>query len=224
LPSNKVATPKSLPKRIGRNGMTTLTTLRIALALALFAAPFARATNFPVTGTVTVSGTAGALPGGGTFGDSTYDPASGVLSDGQFVFPEASVTVFISGIGDVTVNYQFSQTNTSTAVVASDGVAAMSVLTASLSIVSTSLPLTVTPCVFQPIELDLAGTGSAAGLDLSDAAFTVPPTSSSCGGFADQINGALAGSNNSLDVHIAGNFTPPMPEDDTIFIDGFDGP
>ncbi len=203
--------------------MNTSTMLRAALALALFAAPLAHATNFDVTGSVTVNGSAGALPSGGTFGDSTYDGATGMLSTGQFVFPQASTTIAVSGFGNVTVTYQFSQTNTSSAAVAADGVAAMTAVTASLSIVSTSLPLTVTPCVFAPIDLELAGTGSAAGLDLADAAFEVPPTSSPCGGFAGQINSGLAGSNNSIALHLAGDFTPPVPDDDTIFVDGFDG-
>ena len=202
--------------------MSISTMLRATLALALFAAPVAHATNFAVTGSVTVNGNAGALPSGGTFGDSTYDSASGALSTGHFVFPQASTTIPVSGFGNVTVSYQFSQTNTSSAAVAADGVAAMTGVTASLSIVSTSLPINVTPCVFAPIDLDLAGTGSAAGLDLADAAFTVPPTSSPCGGFASQINAGLAGSNNSIAVHLAGDFTPPVP-DDTIFVDGFDG-
>ncbi|MGN6518014.1 MAG: hypothetical protein ACTHK2_01155 [Dokdonella sp.] len=195
-----------------------------ALALALAcAAPFAHATIFPVTGTITVNGSSASLPAGGTFGDADYDVNTGVLSDGSFAFPDASVIVPIQGFGNVTVNYRFSQTNTASAAVAADGVAVMTLVHAKLEILSTSLPLPVTPCVFEPIALDLAGTGSASGLDLADASFTVPPTASSCGGFASQINSGLAGSNNSLTLQIAGDFTPPAPDDDTIFVDGFDG-
>ncbi|TCO38850.1 hypothetical protein [Dokdonella fugitiva] len=203
--------------------MAISTTVQAALAFALaWAAPSAHATIFPVTGTIAVNGSSAPLPAGGTFGDAVYDANTGTLSDGAFAFPDASTIVPIQGVGNVTVNYRFSQTNTSSAAVAADGVAAMTVVHAKLQILSTSPPLPVTPCVFEPIDLELAGTGSASGLDLADASFTVPPTASSCGGFASQINAALAGSNNSLTVHISGNFTPPMPDDDTIFADGFD--
>ena len=68
-----------------------------AAALA-FAAP-ARATNFAVSGTITVNGNAGNLPNGGTFGNSTYDTASGALSVGHFTFPQSSVTFPLSGFG-----------------------------------------------------------------------------------------------------------------------------
>lgn len=186
-----------------------------------FATP-ARATNFVVTGTITVNGNAGNLPNGGTFGDSTYDAATGAVSVGNFTFPESSTTINVAGFGNVTVTYQFSQTNTSTALVASDGTAAMTQVVTQLSIVSTSLPVTVTPCVFSPINLDLAGSASSTGLDLEDREFTVPPTANSCGGFATQINNGLAGNSNSIAPHLAGNFTPPA-DNDKIFIDGFDG-
>jgi len=189
-----------------------------AAALA-FAAP-AYATNFPVSGTITVNGNAGSLPSG-TFGDSTYDSTTGALSVGKFTFPQASTTINITGFGSVTVNYQFTQTNTSTALVASDGTAAMSQVVARLSILSTSLPISVTPCGFGPIGLDLTGSGSAAGLDLEDRSFTVPPTTDSCGGFKDQINDQLATSDNSIAPHFVGDFTPPPS--DKIFFDGFDG-
>ncbi|HEU4665981.1 MAG TPA: hypothetical protein VFS55_18270, partial [Dokdonella sp.] len=173
--------------------------------------------------TITVNGSPGSLPAGGTFGDATYDAGTGMLSAGTFVFPPASAVVAIQGFGDVTVNYQFSQTNTSTAAVAGDGVAAMTTVHAKLEILSTSLPLSVTPCVFEPIDLDLVGTGTVAGLDLADAVFSVPPTQSSCGGFASQINSGLAGSNNSIELLIEGDFTPPSGSSDIIFDDGFDG-
>jgi hypothetical protein len=202
--------------------MTTSTTLCAALALALMASPAVQAANFAVTGTVTFNGNSGALPGGGTFGNSTYDTATGALSNGKFIFPQATTTVPVSGFGNVDVTYQLSQTNTSTAQIASDGVAAMSLVQAKLEIVLTSLPVSITPCVFQLIPLDFAGTGSATGLDLADAAFTIPPAPvGNCGLARDQINNAIAGSNNSMQIHIAGNFTPP-PEDDTIFKNGFD--
>jgi hypothetical protein len=202
--------------------------LALTTALQLAAAAAAHAANFPVTGTISVNGTSGALPAGGTFGNSTYNGTTGALSSGKFTFPQASTTFHSDDLGtDVVVNYQLSQTNTSTGQVAPDGVAALSVAHMKLQIVSAFaggiVPIPLGTCVFQPIDFGLSGTGSATGLDLSDASFTIPAVASTdCGGFGDQINSGVAGSNNSLDVHIAGNFTPPTPEDDTIFENGFE--
>jgi len=194
-----------------------------AFAVAVAFATPALADVFPVTGTITINGSASNLPSG-TFANATYDPATGALSTGKFAFPQSTTTINVGGFGDITVVYQFSQTNTSTALVAGDGTAAMTQVAAKIEIISTSLPLTVTPCRFGPIPLDLAGTGAATGLDLEDRSFTVPPTTDSCGNFRDVINSQLAGSDNSIAVHLAGDFTPPPGDDnDTIFVDGFDG-
>ena len=194
-----------------------------ALALALAAAP-AAAVNFPVTGTITVNGSSGDLPAGGSFGDSTYDGATGVLSAGKFTFPQSSVVIPVQGLGNVTVTYRLTQNAPSSAQVASDGVAAMTPVAMTLSVlwVAFPIPISTAPCNFTPIDLDLAGTGAAGGLDLEDREFSVPPTTDSCAGYASQINGALTGSSNSITLHLAGDFTPP-PDTDKIFIDGFDG-
>jgi len=209
--------------------MAASTTRNIALALALqmAALPVVHATNFAVTGTISVNGNPGALPAGGTFGNSTYNAATGAISSGKFTFPQSSTTFHSDSLGaDVTVTYQLSQTNTSTGQVAFDGVAALTSATLKLQIVSALvagvIPIGVGTCVFQPIPVGLAGTGSSTGLDLSDASFTIPTVGATdCGGYGDQINTGVAGSNNSLQMHLAGNFTPP-PEDDTIFENGFD--
>ena len=180
--------------------MTTSMALRAAVGIALLASPL---------------------------GNSTYNTTTGALSSGKFTFPQATTTFHSDSLGaDVTVTYQLTQTNTSSGQVATDGVAALTPATLKLQIVSALIagviPIGVGTCVFQPITLDLAGTGAAAGLDLSDGSFTIPTVASTdCGGYGDQINTGVAGSNNSMQVHIAGNFTPP-PEDDTIFVNGFD--
>lgn len=200
----------------------------LALALQGASAPLAHATNFPVTGSISVNGTAGDLPSGGTFGNAAYDTATGVLSSGAFTFPQATTSFHSDDLGvDVVVNYQLSQTNTSTGQVATDGVAALSNARMKLQIVSAFaggiVPIPLGTCIFQPIDFDLAGTGSAAGLDLSAPSFTIPEVASDdCGGYGDQINAGVAGSNNSVQMHIAGDFTPPTPDDDTIFENGFD--
>jgi hypothetical protein len=201
--------------------------IALALALQIAVLPAAQASNFAVTGTISVNGTPGALPSGGTFGNSTYDTATGAISSGKFTFPQSSTTFHSDTLGaDVTVTYQLTQTNTSSGQVATDGVAALTGSTLQLQIVSALIagviPIGVGTCIFQPIPVDLAGTGSAGGLDLSDSSFTIPTVGpTDCGGYGDQINTGVAGSNNSMEIHIAGNFTPP-PEDDTIFENGFD--
>lgn len=210
--------------------MGVSTTRAVALVLALQALTFssAHATNFAVTGTISVNGNAGTLPTGGTFGNSTYDGATGALSSGKFTFPQATTTFHSDQLGvDVTVTYLISQTNTSTGEVATDGVAALTQAHLKLKAISAVVGLVPVSfgetCIFQPINVDLSGTGAASGLDLTDPGFTIPQVASTaCNGFGGQVNDGLTGSNNSLAVHIAGNFTPPTPDDDTIFENGFD--
>jgi hypothetical protein len=199
--------------------------LMFALCATCVAVPSAaNAANFPVSGTISVNGNAGALPTGGTFGNSTYDATSGAISSGKFTFPQATLS-FDSDIGTVTVTYTLSQTNTSTGQVANDGVAGLTQTQLKLVVDSARIgviPIGIGTCVFQPINVDLDGTGAASGLDLDDDAFTIPSVATTdCGGHGDQVNAGVAGSNNTIQVHIAGNFTPP-PEDDTIFANGFD--
>lgn len=206
--------------------MTTSSKGRIALSLALScAASLVHATTFDVSGTITVNGNPGALPDGGTFGDSTYDAVTGELSSGAFTFPQATTT-FPSQIGTVTVTYRLSQTNESTGQVAGDGVAALTQAQLKLQVLSAAIgviPIGIGTCVFEPIDVDLAGTGDASGLDLSADGFTIPQVGSTdCGGYGDQINAGVAGSNNSLAMLVAGDFTPPSGSD-LIFANGFDG-
>lgn len=205
--------------------MSASGSIRASIALALLCAlPIAHATNFDVTGTITVNGNPGPLPAGGTFGDSTYDTATGALSAGKFTFPQATTT-FPSQAGTVTVTYVLSQTNVSTGQVAGDGVAALTQAALKLQVVSASIgviPIGIGTCVFQPINVDLAGVGAASGLDLDASGFTIPAVASTdCGGYGGQINPGVAGSNNSMQTHLAGDFTPPS-QSDTIFANGFD--
>lgn len=200
--------------------------VRAAFAVLLTLSPLAAgATDFPVSGTLSVNGNSGALPAGGVFGGSSYDPGSGAIAAGAFAFPQSTIS-FDSSFGTVVVTYQFSQTNTSTGQVAADGVAALTDAAMRLEVTHVTVsgfPISVGTCVFAPIDLVLAGTGSAAGLDLSDDGFTIPAVASSdCGGYGDQINDGVAGSNNSIQTHLDGNFTPPAASDDTIFANGFD--
>ncbi|HEY0231122.1 MAG TPA: hypothetical protein VGC55_07715 [Dokdonella sp.] len=184
----------------------------------------AAATEFVVSGTLSVNGNAGALPDGGTFGDSTYDPSTGALSQGAFIFPQTT-TSFPSDLGTVAVTYTLSQTNTSTGLVAPDGTAALTNASLKLNVTHVTIsgiPISVGTCVFQPIDIALAGTGSATGLDLAETGFTIPEVApTDCGGNGDQINQAIAGTNNAIEVVMAGDFAPPA-DSDTIFADGFE--
>lgn len=181
----------------------------------------ANATQYPISsGTIVINGSSDALPAGGTFGDATYDSATGYLSAGKFVFPQASISS-----GDLSVTYQLTQTDTSGAMVGSNGNVAFTTANMELSIISASylgFPVSVSPCVFSPIVWDsLGGTASDTGMQISSGVFSVPPTTDACGEFKDQINDALIGNQNSISMNIDGNFTPPA-QDDQIFIDGFE--
>jgi hypothetical protein len=139
-----------------------------------------------------------------------------------FVFPVASTSIDVPPFGAVSVTYQLSQTNTSSGQVAGDGLAALSPSTMRLEILSVALPVNVLPCVFEPIDVVLDGSGSGSGLVLADSTFTIPAVApTACGGYGDQINDGIAGSDNSMQIVIAGDFTPP-DNLDLIFADGFD--
>jgi hypothetical protein len=189
----------------------------------------AQAVDFPVTGTITVNGNPGALPDGGTFGDSSYNTSTGDIAEGKFTFPQSTTTFHSDSLGaDVTVTYQLSQTNTSTGQIAGDGVAALTQAQLKLKAISAVvgfIPVSFgESCIFEPINLDLAGTGAASGLDLAQTGFTIPPVGATdCANFGSQVNAGIAGSSNSIQVHIAGDFTPP-PDNDVIFVDGFESP
>lgn len=209
--------------------MTAQGFIRVPFALLLLCAlPIAQATNFPVSGAITVNGNPGALPAGGVFGDSTYNVATGDISVGTFTFPQATTTFHSDSLGaDVTVTYQLSQTNSSTGLVATDGTAALTQATLKLQAISALvgfIPVSFgNSCIFQPIDVDLAGTGAASGLALSDDAFTIPQVApTDCAGYGNQVNSGIAGSNNSIQMQMAGDFTPPT--NDTIFANGFESP
>lgn len=196
----------------------------LAVACWLFAGS-ASARQFPVSGSVTINGgTPAALPANVTFGDSTYNASNGDLSAGTFNFPVSTAT-FDNGNGVVT--YRFTQTNASTALVGSSGMAMLSVANMSLKVLSASyytIAIDVgTDCVFGPIRWHhLWGARTTTGLDLMQATFAVPMTQGSCNGHAQQINDALQGNDNSIELLINGNFSlPNAGASDLIFFDGF---
>jgi hypothetical protein len=197
------------------------------LALSTSVVPAAVAgTDYPVSGSITVNGTTGPLPSGGEFTGSSYDGATGEIGAGAFEFPVATID-FDSPLGPVTATYQLSQTNASTGQVAGDGIAGLTTASMRLQVLSAVVggivPIPIGTCVFEPIVFVLDGTGSGTGLDLADPIFTIPEVeSSACGGNGDAINDGIAGSSNSIELQVDGDFTPPSEVIDLIFADGFD--
>ncbi len=188
-----------------------------ALALGVFATA-AAATDFTVTGSISINGNTGALPDG-TFLGSSYDPITGAIGAGTFKFP---VTTVSQGANSLT--YQLSQTNSSTGLVDGSGVAALSNAAFSVRLINgtyNGFPVTFgASCIFAPINMALTGTATATGLDLAESGFTIPQTTDNCNNFAALMNPAVSGSSNAIQLHIDGDFAPP----DTIFADGFESP
>lgn len=186
-----------------------------ALAACLFSGA-AAAVDFPVSGSISINGNTGALPDG-TFQGSSYDPATGAIGAGTFKFPQATVT---NGANSLT--YQLSQTGTSTGLVDASGVATFNNVSLAVTLLYGSyngLPVTFgSSCVFAPIPVMLVGSGSAAGVDVADPSFAIPPTTDSCNSFASMINPVVGTSSNSIQLHLDGDFTPPG----TIFANGFE--
>lgn len=206
-----------------RPGLLTAT----AMATLLLAGT-ASAVDYPVTGSLTFNENPADLPDGSLFVGSSYDDTTGEIGTGSFVFPQATLS-FTSSLGDAEATYQITQDNTSSGQVGSDSTAALTESVLTLTMVSLtidgSFPFDVGTCVFSPITLELAGTASATGLSLMDAAFTVPTVGpEDCGGFSSDFNNAISGSNNEIALQVVGDFTPPAGDNDTIFKNGFETP
>ena len=184
-------------------------------------------TDYPVSGSITVNGTEAPLPAGGAFVGSSYDEVSGEIGAGVFEFPVATVD-FDSPVGAVTATYELTQADSSSGQVDADGIAGLTIASMQLRVISAFIgglvPIPVgDDCVFWPIVIELDGTGSSVGLDLADAAFTIPEVAAdACGGFGAEINAGIAGGTNSIELQIDGDFTPPSGVVDLIFEDGFD--
>ncbi|HEY0179290.1 MAG TPA: hypothetical protein VGC30_06635 [Dokdonella sp.] len=196
----------------------------LAVLCCAATAPAAHAEDYPVSGTISVGGQSGALPDGGVFAGASYDPASGAIGAGAFVFPQTTAS-FDSDLGTVVVTYRLSQAGASGGQVGADGSAALATASMRLDVLHVTIsgfPIAVGNCTFAPVELDLAGSASADALDLADDGFTIPPVApDDCGGFGGEIDDVIAGGDNAIALAIAGNFTPPAA-DDAIFADGFD--
>lgn len=201
---------------------------RVLCALvALLLADAAAAVDFPVSGSLTVNGNAAPLPDGGMFVESGYDPVSGAIADGNFVFPEATIS-FDTPVGTATAIYVLDQIDTSNGEVWADATAALTPATFELTVLHLTLgflgKVDVGTCVLGPIEIELAGTASAGGLALGDDGFEIPALpADACGGYGDNINGTIAGTDNQAAFDLAGDFTPPA-DTDTVFANGFDSP
>ncbi|MGA9342838.1 MAG: hypothetical protein WBV61_10995 [Rhodanobacteraceae bacterium] len=196
----------------------------ISVALACFALP-AVATDFPVSGSLSLNGTVSALPDGGVFAGSAYDPSSGQIAPGAFVFPQATLS-FDTPFGTAVATYLVSQDNTSAGMVEADGNASLTDTDLQLDVLSLEIsgfPVALGNCTFAPIVLALDGGGSMDGLALGDNGFSVPPVAADdCGGYGAEIDDQIAGSNNDIALELAGDFTPPSG--DEIFGNGFDPP
>lgn len=201
--------------------------LHLPAAVALLTASMAycaplMATQYPVSGTATFGTTGGAVPTGSQFGDSSYAPTTGILSDGKFTFPQATFTT-TTGAGDVTVTYQVFQTNTATAAVDAFGNAAFTTVNLKFHISAVTLDGAPTGvgnnCDFGPIVLDsLDGSADANGMSVSQSGVTIPQTTGACGSFTPVINNLVAGGTAAVDLTLDGDFLR------WIFADGFEGP
>lgn len=175
--------------------------------------------GYPISGTATIHGQSGALPADGTFSGSSYDPLTGAIGAGTFKFPATTVTQ-----ASASLTYQLSQTGPSSATVDDSGNVVFTPATMALTLLGGTFPPYPAAtfgdtCIFAPIAVGLTGSASPAGLDVTDAQFTIPSTVDNCNGFGNTLNGYIPGTNNAITIHVEGDFTPPG----VIFTDGFDG-
>lgn len=209
-------------RAVARGGCRAV--LLVSIVAGVGAAGTALAVDFPVAGTLMVNGDPGVLPAGGVFAGSDYDPLSGMIAPGRFTFPVSTETTESGGVVFV-VRYQFVQTDTSSGAVAADGIAALTPASFKLTVLSITaggIPFPIGVCEMQPILVGLAGTAAAAGLQLADEQFDIPEVPpGQCGSFRDSFNEAFAGADNSMNIQVSGDFTPPSTGD-VLFDDGFE--
>lgn len=200
----------------------------IAIALlAVGVSGSALAETYPVTGLVTLNADSGPLPDGSNFVSSGYDLQVGELAPGQFHFPPDTISVPY-GPFTLNVTYQLVQLNQSGAMVLPDGSAMFDPVTLQIDVIAADISggaVDLGTCSLGPIHLnELVGHGTSVELSTTDPQFVVPPVApSDCGGYGDQINDGMAGSDNAITLKLQGNFTPP-PDLDLIFADGFELP
>jgi hypothetical protein len=201
----------------------------IALVLILACSAFqqARATDFPVSGSVTVNGQSGEIPAGAKFTSPGYDASSGILSAGTFTFPITTETTVEGGLTYV-LRYQMIHLNTSHGLIAADGVAAISDARFKLKVISITVagfPMSIGTCEIEPITVELTGVATENGLHLADDQFDIPEVPAGmCGLFRDNFNDVFPGSDNNMSLVLEGDFPLPAAIPDAIFRHGFERP
>lgn len=178
--------------------------------------------NAKVTGTIDANGNEIALPDGSAF-EGTVDYGAGTF-EGTMTIPDitAETTAEVGGAPlPVTIVLRLTDSGTS-GTIAEDGTVTA---TASHSLRVVSLAVSGNPipvgddCVLEPIELALTGSydEEAGTVSLAQEGFTIPEAApGSCGvlgaiDIAEQINAALAGTNNSIDALIELGAEPETP-------------
>jgi hypothetical protein len=161
-----------------------------------------RATAFvarPVSGQVTVDGVIAPIPP-----DSWIDSVIG--ADGSFAGKAQLAPIILSGTteaGPMQTRFQWIDTGSGVGSAPANGAASLSFTGMSLRlqwVTLNGLPVNIGgECRFTPIAWSMAGNSSATHIDVSDAQFTIPPTSDACAGFQGPLNNLFSGTINSVD-------------------------
>jgi hypothetical protein len=164
-----------------------------------------------VTGTITVDGVASAVPTGAVWTGGAYDPVSGEIGPGALASPVGPVTIPGVLLGnDLLVQLRLVQVGEVSGQVRPDGTVELEPVLLQVDARSATFVGDLLTCVGTPFPVELHGTADASGLHLAATGLTPGPVpDGSCAGNAANINAALGGAPVDLDLHVAGDFTPP---------------
>jgi hypothetical protein len=179
-----------------------------------------------VSGAVTVDGVASPMPAGAVWVGGDYDPVGGVVGPGALASPVGSVTIpdAILGSVDLVVQQRLVPVGEVGGQVRPDGTVELDPVQFQVDARSASVGGDLEECVGEPFTVELVGTADASGLHLTaeDLALGAAPPGS-CAGQATNINSILGGVAVDLELHVAGDFTPPEGVETSVAVQSWFG-
>lgn len=169
-------------------------------------------TGRAVSGAIVVNDVVSPVPAGAVWVGGDYDPVSGALGPGALASPVGSVTIpgALMGSIDLVVQQRLVQVGEVGGQVRPDGTVELDPVQFQIDARSASYGGDLQGCVGEPFTVELVGTADVGGLHLTAEDLTLgaaPP--GSCAGQANNINDMLGGTVVDLELHVAGDFTPP---------------
>lgn len=161
--------------------------------------------GMPASGEFTVDGYPAPLAAGSRLdGDVANETGR---TEGRFALAPVQLQDIATNVGFITLRTQMWQNGSSAGQLAADNSATLTANDLFLRLQHATVngaPVDIGGnCQFGPIQWSLTGNADAAAIDLAQASYVIPPgAADACNGFGAQLNGVVAGSNNSVTVSL----------------------